>query len=302
MPSFQRILCPVDLSDTSGHAVSHASALAAWARAELTLQYVYVPMFMPVPALPIPGDRVPEGELPRVTEEVRAFAAAAGSPAGAPVLVDVGRPADQILARAVRSRTDLIVIGTHGAGGFTHLVLGSVAEKVLRQAPCPVLTVPPLAQTTSSMPYKRIVCAVDFSEWSTAALDLAASLACEGNAALTAVHVIEWPWPEPPAPMFTDLPPAQVEALLELRRYTSDRAASRLHDTVRDVVGGRCEVSSEVVYGKPHVELVRVASARPADLIVLGVHGRGVLDLAVFGSTANQVVRHATCPVLTVRR
>ena len=302
MPTFTRVLCPVDLSETSGHAVSLAAALTATPPCQLTVQYVYVPMFMPVPMLPVPGDRVPPGEFDRVVEDVRTFATAAGCRPGVPVVVDVGRPDFEILKRAAEDTADVIVMGTHGAGGFSHFVLGSVTEKVLRQAPCPVLAVPPGARASSAVPFRQVVCAVDFSDWSVAALDLAASLAHETGATLTAVHAIEWPWREPPAPTLTDLPPEQAAALLEFRRYTSERAVARLRDVVRDVVAGRCETSTEIVHGKSHIELVRVASARQADLIVMGVHGRSAIDLAVFGSTTNQVVRHATCPVLIVRR
>ena len=85
------------------------------------------------------------------------------------------------------------MIGTHGAGGFEHLVLGSAAEKVLRKATCPVLTVPPHARATSKLPFKRILCPVDFSDSSRAALDFAFSLAQEGDAELTILHVFEWP-------------------------------------------------------------------------------------------------------------
>jgi len=255
-----------------------------------------------VPMLPVPGDRVPPGEVDRVVEEVRTFATAAGCRPGVPVVVDVGRPDFEILKRAAEDKADLIVMGTHGSSGFSHLVLGSVTEKVLRQAPCPVLAVPPGARASSAVPFRQVVCAVDFSDWSVAALDLAASLAHETGAGLTAVHTIEWPWREPPPPTLTDLPPEQAAALLEFRRYTSERAASRLRDVVRDAVAGRCGAATEIAHGKPHVELVRVASARQADLIVIGVHGRSALDLAVFGSTTNQVIRHATCPVLIVRR
>jgi nucleotide-binding universal stress UspA family protein len=263
---------------------------------------VYAPVFMPVPGLPDPAARVAGGELDRALEDVQRFAHAAGGSAGTAFAVDVGRPVEQILARAARHKIDLIVLGTHGAGGFTRLVLGSVAEKVLRQAPCPVMTVPPGAHTGAVLPFRRIVCAVDFSEWSLAALGLAASLAHDSHAALTVVHVIEWPWPEPPAPTFSDVPAPQRDSLLEFRRYTSDRASTRLDDVVRDVVAGQCPVSSTVADGKPYVELVRVALEQQADLLVSGVHGRSALDVAMFGSTANQLVRHATCPVLTVRR
>jgi hypothetical protein len=79
------------------------------------------------------------------------------------VLVETGPPANQILERARSLPADLIVMGTHGEGGFRHLVLGSVAEKVLRQATCPLLTVPPHARATSKLPFKRLLCPVDFS-------------------------------------------------------------------------------------------------------------------------------------------
>jgi nucleotide-binding universal stress UspA family protein len=302
MPAFKRILCPVDFSETAERAVAHATAVASWSGADLTVQYVYAPMFMPVPTLPEPAARIPEGELERAREDVQRFATTAGCAAGTAYVVDVGRAVDQILARACRDKDDLIVIGTHGASGFTRLVLGSTAEKVLRKATCPVMTVPPAAHGTSVLPFRRIVCAVDFSEWSIAALDLSASIAQESGAELTVVHVLEWPWPEPPAPSFSELPAAQRSALVEFRRYTSDRASSRLDDQVRKVVAGRCPAAATVADGKPYVELLRIALEVHADLLVSGVHGRSPLDVAMFGSTANQLVRHATCPVLTVRR
>jgi hypothetical protein len=67
---------------------------------------------------------------------------------------------------------DLLVLGTRGTSGFEHLVLGSVAERVLRHAPCPVLTVPPLGVGTSRLPFERVLCAIDFSNCSVAALGL----------------------------------------------------------------------------------------------------------------------------------
>src|SRR5581483_2684811 len=84
--------------------------------------------------------------------------------------VESGPPATAILACATRVGADLIVIGTHGASGFEHLVLGSVTEKVLRRATCPVMTVPPRVRATSRLPFKTIVCPIDFSASSEAAL------------------------------------------------------------------------------------------------------------------------------------
>jgi nucleotide-binding universal stress UspA family protein len=303
MPNITRILCPVDCSQSSRHAIEQATAIAGWYKARLTALYVYSPMFMPVPGLPVPPDGMPAFECERVRDDATAFvqsALAAGD--GADVVVDVGQPAPLILERAARLPADLIVMGTHGATGFEHLVLGSVTEKVLRKATCPVLTVPPRAHTTAQFPFRRLLCAVDFSDWSFAALDLATSIAVESGAALQLLHVLEWPWDEPPLPVFPELPPAQAAALIEFRRYLVKSATDRLESLLSIALRDRCAVTSRVSHGKPYVAILRAAADDAADLIVLGVHGRASIDLTLFGSTTNQVVRRAACPVLTLRR
>ena len=92
-----------------------------------------------------------------------------------------------------RVETDLIVLGTHGLSGVDRAMLGSVTEKVLRKASCPVLTVPPAVETAAKVPYKRLLCPVDFSESSLNALRHALSLAEEADASLTILHVFDWP-------------------------------------------------------------------------------------------------------------
>ena len=303
MPSISRILCPVDFSDASTHAVEQAGAIAGWYKARLTALHVYTPIFMPVPGLPAPADRVPDSELERVRDETTSlFRVAVAAGIDVDVMVDVGGPAIHILKRAASVPVDLIVMGTHGASGFEHLILGSVTEKVLRKATCPVLTVPPRAHATSTFPFKRVLCAVDCSEWSSAALDLALSLAQESGAALALLNVLEWPWDEPPPTLFAELPPDRASALAEFRRYLVKGATSRLESLVSAAVRDRCAVTARVSHGKPYVEILRVAADDGADLIVMGVHGRKPIDLAVFGSTTNHVVRRATCPVLTLRQ
>jgi nucleotide-binding universal stress UspA family protein len=298
-----RILCPIDFSETSRHALEQAAAIAGWYRARLHVLHVYNPVFAPVPSLPAPGDRVPHIELERVRDEAAAFVqSSVRQQSGADVGVGVGKPASTILERAAELSADMIVIGTHGTSGFERLFLGSVTEKVLRKAVCPVLTVPPRAHAASRLPFTRVLCAVDFSEWSTAAVDLAASLAAESRASLDVLHVIEWPWEEPPPPVFAELPPEQAAALLAFRQSMVSSATRRLESVVSKADTDRCAVTVQVAHGKPYVETLRIAGDIGADLIVLGVHGRNPIDLAVFGSTTNQVVRRATCPVLTVRR
>ena len=197
----------------------------------------------------------------------------------------------------------MIVMGTHGASGFEHLVLGSVTEKVLRRARCPVLTAPPRLHAAAALPFQRILCAIDFSDSSLSGLEWAWSLAEEAGATVSLLHVIEWPWDEPPAPPFEKLPgtlrdasssnsgtpPRSRHGSCSSRssRTTCVTAVRPRHwsDTARLI----CEVLA------PTGRLAR------ADLIVMGVHGRNAVDMTLFGSTTNQVVRRASCPVLTVR-
>ncbi|MBI3403036.1 MAG: universal stress protein [Acidobacteria bacterium] len=298
-----RILCPVDFSETSAQAVEQAIALAGWSHARITALHVCNPAYMPVPGVPPPAERVPAAEIQRAHDETaKCFSAATAAGVAVDVIVDVGQPVRHILSRAIYSSADLIVMGTHGASGFEHLVLGSVTEKILRRAPCAVLTVPPRAHATSKLPFARVLCAVDFSDPSLAALRLAQSLACDAQAALTVLHVIEWPWDEPPAPDFTQLPREQAAALAEYRRYVETTATGRLQTLLPEPVQQRCVARARVSHGTAHVEILRVAAEEQADLIVIGVHGRNAIDMMLFGSTTNQVVRRATCPVLTLRK
>jgi nucleotide-binding universal stress UspA family protein len=299
-PPVTRLLCPVDFSETSAHAVEQAVAIAGWYKARITALHVYPAMFMPVPGLPLPQDRVSDPELQRARGRVEEhLAAATRAGIDIDVSVVVGQAALQILDCASRLPADMIVMGTHGAGGFEHLVLGSVAEKVLRKASCPVLTVPPRAKATSRLPFERLLCSVDFSDWSLAAVELAASLAQESGALLTLLHVVEWPWHEPPAPQLDPLS-KEAAALAEFRRYLEKSAGARLETLVPGALKARC--TTRVGHGTPYREILRVATDQRADLLVVGVHGRNPVDMALFGSTTNQVVRHATCPVLTLRR
>jgi len=162
-----------------------------------------------------------------------------------------------------------------------------------------VLTVPPRAHPAATR-FTRLICAVDFSDCSLRALTFAASLARESGAALTLVHVLEWPWHESAMATMDGVPQAQAQAIAEYRHYLETSAKGRL-DTVAAAAMPNGTVATRVVFGKPYVEVLDTARQARADLIVLGVRGRGAVDLAFFGSTANHVVRSASCPVLTIR-
>lgn len=154
-------------------ACDRAIVIAALYKARITALHVLSPIFLAVPGMATSssGGSVAESEIERLRKETAdRFEAASAAGVELDILVDVGQPAARILNRATSLPADLIVMGTHGTGGFERLVLGSVTEKVLRKAACPVLTVPPRAHATSQLPFKRLLCAVDFSDSSLTAL------------------------------------------------------------------------------------------------------------------------------------
>jgi nucleotide-binding universal stress UspA family protein len=299
------ILCPTDFSEASTHALEQATVLAGWYRAKITVLCVHTPALLTVP-IPFGTGRPAGGEHSAEIKRLQGITASFAAPAlkaglGVETRVEMGLPATQIVADASALGADMIVMGTHGTSGFQHLVLGSVTEKVLRRAECPVLTVPPRTHSTSRLPLTHILCPIDFSDSSFSALAWAWSLARESRATVSLLHVIEWPWEEPPPPHLEELPAKEAGMLADFRRLLETTSLARLESLVPENVHDECSWAGLIRHGKPYREVLAVATACGADLIVMGVHGRNVVDLALFGSTTNQVVRSATCPVLTVR-
>jgi nucleotide-binding universal stress UspA family protein len=306
MITISRILCPTDFSSTSTHAIDLATHIAQWYGSRIAALHVVRPIVTPYPGLPAVdphGDPNTEAAERRrlCGETARAFSPATAAGIPVDVMVHVDQPAHAILECATSLPADLIVMGTHGVSGFEHLLLGSVTEKVLRKAACPVLTVPPRAHATCNVPFKRVLCAVDFKESSLRALTFALSMAEEADAAITIAHVLEWPWEEPPAPAVETLPPEQGFSLAVYRRDREADAAARLATLIPEGAANWCTPSTKLRHGKPYEQILRIAEEEQADLIVIGVRGRSALDRAIFGSTANHVVRAATSPVLTLR-
>ena len=297
MIRIRHILCPVDFSPFARRALDHAAVLARWYEAELTILHVSPVMptlFGMEPAVNAatlaPFDREALGRelLNFVGETVNATPRPQ-------LLVRSGPAAATILHHAVENETDLIVLGTHGRTGFERFLLGSVTEKVVRKAQCPVLTVPRGASEAADRPrFGRILCAVDFSPASDRAAQYALSLAQEAKSRLTMLHVVEWL----PDHSFAKYPGFDVD---HFRKSLLTDARARAEALIPEEARAWCETDTRIVCGKPYEEIVRVAHDDLADLVVLGVHGHGPVDRVLFGSTPQQVVRQAECPVLTVR-
>jgi nucleotide-binding universal stress UspA family protein len=292
------ILCPVDLSPTSERALAYALALARRHGARVTALHVHQMMVLPLETVgPYGGPAVPavlsDAERAQLDAALTRFVADRAAPdvrVTTALVEDVNVPA-AILSHVDMVRADLVVIGTEGRSGIQRLMLGSVAERVLRRATCPVLTVPPHAPAASQDSIREVLCPIDFSASSTAALQWAASWAAKAGARVTALHVVEMP------PEAADPPLIEYTALRD--RLTRDA----YHTMERTLPGSMRQLDrfdQQVTVGRPAAEILRLADARSADLIVMGVRGRSAVDLAFFGSTTHQVVRRAACPVLAV--
>jgi nucleotide-binding universal stress UspA family protein len=291
----KRILCPTDFSEYSARAVRQAARVARRYDAEIQALHVWPVSTAPWAESAPERDRGQEVSGPRILralDDLLAPAAAGGVRTTS--YAAEGDAAAVILDHAVQQDVDLIIMGTHGRAGFQRLTLGAVTEKVLRRAECPVLTVcHGDGVGRGAVPFQEILCAVDFSPPAEHALSYALSLAEEARANLTLLHVVE--------------PTFDFEASKDSRlsveehwRYLQYRAKARLENAVPAEARHWCRVETRVAMGRPWEEIVIAAQEGKADLVVMGVHGRSSIQLAVFGSTTHQLVRLASCPVLTV--
>jgi nucleotide-binding universal stress UspA family protein len=212
-------------------------------------------------------------------------------------LVRQGIPSEQIVQAAREQRADLIVVGTHGRTGLDHILLGSTAERVIRRAPCPVLTVRVarghVAEQDEETPprIRHILAPVDFSSPSLDALEYAIRVVDGFGARLTLLHVLE--------PIYYDLELGlgRIEQEVQKRAHWEAQL-----DELAQVVRGRGLAAESVVLGGIASEsIMTYARGRRCDLIVMGTHGRHGLTRLQYGSVAEHVLRQAPCPVLTVR-
>jgi nucleotide-binding universal stress UspA family protein len=296
MVGFRSLLCPVDFSGQSGHALQWARAIARRTRGRLTVLSAVDPLLAQAARLRFDLDLVHAETEPAL----RQFAAETWSDEITDDMdvsfeVRVGHPADLILAAAARERTDLIVMGTHGLGGVRKWLLGSTTERVLRRTHTAVLAVPPtvggpvsLSSAGSGTP-GPVLAATDFSGTSTRALRWAADLAHEVSRPLLLVHVVE-PIAVPPRwqPYIVDADHGRVaDARAQLDKLTTQFAGSV-----------QCE--SLVESGRPADAIALLAEQRRAAVIVMGLAASDEPFGSRPGSIAYRILCLAKAPVLVV--
>jgi nucleotide-binding universal stress UspA family protein len=141
-------------------------------------------------------------------------------------------------------------------------------------------------------PFKKIVCPVDFSDSSLAALDYAAEFARQNDGQLILLHVIENPLADQYSPEGQNLYAAGEHAVEKSKQMLTDTAHTYAAGIPYEVVATR---------GDPYEQIVALGSAQQADVIVMSTHGRTGPQRLLIGSVTEKVVRTAACPVLTVR-
>jgi nucleotide-binding universal stress UspA family protein len=307
----RHILVPLDFSGQSRQALQVAVPLARQQRAKISLVHVVPPVtpLVTFPGdgvyLPVPGDnlnllRATRAQLNRLAAELLPKNLTGKK------LVREGNAAHEVVAVARSIRADLIVLSTHSRSSFQRVVFGSTAERIVRHAPCSVITVrrqPGMSTGKKSaagktaypqrLPWKRILVPLDFSLTSLRALEAALPLAMRSGAALYLLNVVE------PNPYAAGMDGAMLVTPDAARLRESRKQLPRVAE---HFVPESIPVTSLVLRGRAAGVIVETALQNRVDLIVLSTHGHAGLDRLLLGSTAEQVVRHAGCPVLVVRK
>ncbi len=314
MINLKKILCPVDLSKPSLVALKFANAVAGRYRSSLTVIHV-----LQNPHADIPGGGTGAfsfGELVDLYKEERQEEIIDVLKQGdrhSPhyeIIFREGTPYDQIAGTAKEIEADMIVMSS--ATGQSGMLIGHTTERVVRLAPCPVLSLQTghdkekqkeISELNDLMDLspeaKRIILLpTDFSDHSILAGKYATSLAKEYEAELIVLHVIE-NVAELSLTSSVDLPGYNTASI-----YYNDLLQSvqdRMKNLCDEIAQQEVEVSSQIVYGNPRHEILGIAESENVDMIVMGTHGRRGFSRFINGSVAEAIVSNALCSVLSVK-
>ncbi len=283
-----RILFPTDGSECAEHARRHAMHLAD--HFDATLHVIHVEE-RDVELTDVVG--INEADL---LADLHSMSGEAPSPLAEARVQErtVAYPtvARGILTYAVEHDVDLVVLGTHGRRGVRRLLLGSVAEEVVRNAPCPVITVGRGAVAPEAMEGGTMLVPVDFSEHRTRLLAHAREIAPVYGMDVTILHVVEVAGIPDAYGGYSSLPdPGKL----------AERAEKALAEDVESMRAVGVDVSIEVRSGHPADQVLTVAEETGAAFITIATHGRTGMERMLTGSVAEAVIRQAPCPVCTVK-
>lgn len=298
----QTILVPLDGSSFGEHALPTALALARRGAMRIALVHVHQ-LVVPAPA-PAGGALYDPGVDALIREEEEAYladiahrlAAVWDGPITqtlleAPIAEGLCRYAEEI-------NTALIVLSTHGRGGIARAWLGSVADRLLRQSPVPILVVHPgeaPPDLSAEPPIHHILIPLDGSPLAEQAVELAVWLGRLMHARYTLLRVVE------PVIRGFLIDGAEPTIDVEAQEAAWQRATDYLADVAARLRARGLTVTPEVHVGRPATEITECALARGVNLIAMTTHGRGGVARLLIGSVADKVLRGATLPLLVHR-
>lgn len=274
---FQNILCPVDFSDCSAGGLRYAAAVALCQKARLAV--LHADAFSAPPYFT-------RSQVTQLVEQAKQWRAGSKKSLEDFIRTTVGTepaemngwcvvenaPVEAILETASAVHADLIVMGTHGRSGVNRLLLGSVAERVLRHSRVPLLAVR-TGLPRIEIPPRRVLCPVNDSAEARRALDLAMLVAGCFGASVMVLHV---------------------------RQSRQSGSIPNLHSWIPDGQRTRCPMEELTREGDVLREIVIAASEGDCDLVVIGAGHHRFVGVTVLGTTTEWVVRHSACPVMAV--
>ncbi len=294
MLAVRSILCPVDFSEQSRQALLWASAIAQHRGGELTVLSVLEPLLAQAAGIRLGVDLARTEAEPALREFVEAtLVEPARRASHVRMEVVVGDPSEVILQTSRRRNAGLIVMGTHGLGGFRKLLLGSTTEHVLRRTEWPVLAVPAgavsaPAVTPPGVQLKKLLLATDFRESAMAATQWAGDLAADMGIPLVLAHVVD---PVVVAPWWQAL-----VADFETERVASgQRMLARLSASFPNT-----DTDCVVSVGRPADTIAALAVEYGAGLVVMGLANPDDSEQRTPGAIAYRVLRLAHVAVVVV--
>ena len=283
MVRIRKILCPHDFFPPSETALAYAVSLARTFYARIRIVHVVPPAtsYFPQDKGEVVKSAYEESQLRLAS--IATAVKAAGVHASAEVrLGEIDR---EILNAADEYKADLMVAATHGRRGFQHWLIGSTCERLLKRAHVPILTIGPVKRPRDASNFKRILIGIDFSDASEEVASWGFSIAKKFQSDVTLLHVADLAVGDIPKPYKSSL----LEGIrLELEQFVpSDAEACS-------------KVTRRVEFGMPFQHILKLAQSGKADLIVIGTHGKGMLDRALLGTSAERIIRGAPCATLSV--
>lgn len=286
------VLVPVDYSEASARAVRVAKSVTG-SDSDVTLVYVAQDHDLTLHPLTWTGGPLPNYQEDRLLHGLRQWAKE--NDLGAVNLaVRKGDPGTQVCEFAQVIGCKLIVVPSHGRHGLSRLLMGSVAERILRHCQCSALVLRRTKEATTVatppgdfFPRKLVVVPIDFSDASTLAIESAAEVAANRDS----IHIV------------SIVPPLVLSEWGETGISSDEDRVNRCREYMSRYLTehGHGSLQTHVCVGDPGTMIVDYAAKVNADLIVMPSHGRHGLERLVLGSTTERVLRHSEVPVLVLR-